>query len=75
MAHGLEARSPFLDHELMQMAASIPAELKLPGMRKKGLLRDALQAVASGGDPGAAEAGILRADGLVAQERPSPVRL
>ena len=26
----------------MQMAASIPAELKLPGMRKKGLLRDAL---------------------------------
>ena len=43
MAHGLEARSPFLDHELMQMAASIPAELKLPGMRKKGLLRDALK--------------------------------
>jgi asparagine synthase (glutamine-hydrolysing) len=42
MAHALEARSPFLDHELMQMAASIPAELKLPGTRKKGLLRDAL---------------------------------
>ena len=42
MAHALEARSPFLDHELMQMAASIPAELKLPGMRKKGLLRDAV---------------------------------
>jgi asparagine synthase (glutamine-hydrolysing) len=43
MAYALEARSPFLDHELMQLAASIPAELKLPGMRKKGLLRDALK--------------------------------
>ncbi len=42
MAHALEARSPFLDTELMEMAASIPAALKLPGMRKKGLLRDAL---------------------------------
>ena len=42
MAHGLEARSPFLDPALMQMAASIPSELKLPGMRKKGLLRDAV---------------------------------
>ena len=43
MAHGLEARSPFLDHELMQLAASIPGDLKLPGTRKKGLLRDALR--------------------------------
>jgi asparagine synthase (glutamine-hydrolysing) len=43
MAHALEARSPFLDHELMEMAASIPPELKMPGMRKKGLLRDALR--------------------------------
>ena len=43
MAHGLEARSPFLDHELMQLAASIPAELRLPGTRKKGLLRDAMR--------------------------------
>ncbi len=43
MAHALEARSPFLDHELMEFAASIPAELKLPGMRKKGLLRDAVR--------------------------------
>jgi asparagine synthase (glutamine-hydrolysing) len=42
MAHALEARSPFLDHELMEFAASIPADLKLPGMRKKGLLRDAV---------------------------------
>ena len=43
MAHSLEARSPFLDHELMEFAASIPAELKLAGMQKKVVLRDALR--------------------------------
>ena len=29
MAHGLEARSPFLDHTLMEFAARLPAEVKL----------------------------------------------
>ena len=29
MAHGLEARTPFLDHELVELAAAIPPELKL----------------------------------------------
>ncbi|HYI38509.1 MAG TPA: asparagine synthase (glutamine-hydrolyzing) [Thermoleophilaceae bacterium] len=43
MAHSLEARSPFLDPELMQLAASIPAEMKLRGMEKKVVLRDALR--------------------------------
>jgi asparagine synthase (glutamine-hydrolysing) len=43
MAYGLEARSPFLDDELMQFAASIPAELKLRGGEKKAVLRDALR--------------------------------
>ncbi len=43
MAHSLEARSPFLDPELMQFAASIPAPLKLRGMEKKVVLRDALR--------------------------------
>ena len=39
MAHGLEGRSPFLDHELMQFAASLPAHLKLRGAEQKFLLR------------------------------------
>lgn len=43
MAHGLEARSPFLDHELMELAASIPAELKVRGAQKKWILREALR--------------------------------
>src|SRR5690606_8660006 len=29
MAYGLEARVPFLDHELVELAARIPADLKL----------------------------------------------
>ncbi len=43
MAHGLEARSPFLDHELMQLAASIPASLKIRRSEKKWILREALR--------------------------------
>lgn len=31
MAWGLEARVPFLDHELVELAASMPSELKLRG--------------------------------------------
>jgi asparagine synthase (glutamine-hydrolysing) len=44
MAHSLEGRSPFLDHELMEFAASVPPELKLRGMERKVLLRRALRA-------------------------------
>jgi asparagine synthase (glutamine-hydrolysing) len=40
MAHGLEARTPFLDHELVELAASCPPELKLAdggkGVLKRG---------------------------------------
>ena len=41
MAHGLEARSPFLDHELMEFVASLPSSLKLNGSTQKYLLRQA----------------------------------
>lgn len=43
MAYALEARSPFLDHELMQLAARIPATLKVRGSEKKWILREALR--------------------------------
>lgn len=39
MAHGLEGRSPFLDHVLMEFAAVLPEHLKLRGRTKKYLLR------------------------------------
>lgn len=43
MAYGLEARSPLLDHELMEFAAAIPANLKIRGQEKKWILREAMR--------------------------------
>ncbi len=43
MAHGLEARSPFLDHTLMEFAATIPADLKIRGRTTKYILKAALR--------------------------------
>ncbi len=43
MAHSLEARSPLLDHELMQFAASLPGEQKLHRGQRKVALRRALR--------------------------------
>jgi asparagine synthase (glutamine-hydrolysing) len=39
MMHGLEARSPFMDHRLVEFAATIPPELKVKGNKRKHLLR------------------------------------
>ena len=43
MAHSLEARSPLLDHELMQLAASLPPDMKVRGTEKKVGLRAAMR--------------------------------
>jgi asparagine synthase (glutamine-hydrolysing) len=44
MAWGLEARVPFLDHELAELAARVPSELKLAG-GGKGILKDVARRV------------------------------
>ena len=41
MASGLEARSPFLDHVVMEFAARLPVHLKLRGRQSKYLLKKA----------------------------------
>ena len=43
MAHGLETRSPLLDHVLLEWAASIPAEVKMAGGRTKALFKRAMK--------------------------------
>ena len=43
MAHGLEARSPLLDHRLLELAASVPAQIRCPGGTLKGLLKEAFR--------------------------------
>jgi asparagine synthase (glutamine-hydrolysing) len=42
MAHGLETRSPLLDHVLLEWAARIPAEVKMAGGTTKALLKRAM---------------------------------
>ena len=39
MAHGLEARSPFLDHELVEFLAKVPADIKVQNGQPKHLMR------------------------------------
>ncbi|CAN5304975.1 amidotransferase 1, exosortase A system-associated [soil metagenome] len=41
MAHSLEGRSPFLDVEHMEFAASLPSRMKIHGMTQKYLLKKA----------------------------------
>ena len=43
MAHGLEARSPLLDHKLMEWAARIPSAQKMEGGVTKSILKSALE--------------------------------
>ncbi len=45
MANSLEGRSPFLDHKLMEFAASIPSNLKLKGITTKYILKRALRKI------------------------------
>ncbi len=45
MAHSLEARSPFLDHHVMEFAAHLPQSLKLKGMQTKYILKKAFEDV------------------------------
>ncbi|PIR89749.1 asparagine synthase (glutamine-hydrolyzing) [bacterium (Candidatus Gribaldobacteria) CG07_land_8_20_14_0_80_33_18] len=39
MAHSLEIRSPFLDHEFLELTAKMPSDLKMKGHNKKYLLK------------------------------------
>ena len=66
MAHSLEARVPFCDPVVAELAFSLPARHKVRRFDKKRLLRKALAAAAAGGHPRRAQAGLLAADGGVA---------
>ena len=45
MAASIESRVPYLDHELVEYAISIPARRRLRGFRTKAILRDAVKDV------------------------------
>jgi len=43
MACGLEARVPFLDHQVVDLAARIPPKVKMRGLMEKHVLRQAVR--------------------------------
>lgn len=45
MANSVEGRFPFLDHRLVEFAATIPPEMKIRGLREKHILREAVREV------------------------------
>jgi len=45
MAHGLEARSPFLDHLLLEFVAKLPSSWKVRGFNTKRILKDVFKSV------------------------------
>jgi asparagine synthase (glutamine-hydrolysing) len=47
MAHSVEGRVPFLDHNVVELARDLPTEQKIRGMTEKYVLRDAARPVLS----------------------------
>lgn len=45
MAHSLEARVPMCDPDLAQFMATVPPHVKLPGLRKKHVMRRAMEGI------------------------------
>ncbi len=45
MAHGVESRVPFLDHPLIELAATIPSDVKFKNGRLKNVLKNAMAEV------------------------------
>jgi asparagine synthase (glutamine-hydrolysing) len=43
MAHSVEVRPPFLDHRIVEFAASLPSHLKIQGDRQKVVLKDLMR--------------------------------
>ncbi|HKV28199.1 MAG TPA: asparagine synthase (glutamine-hydrolyzing), partial [Candidatus Acidoferrales bacterium] len=43
MAHSLELRPPFLDHRIVEFAASLPEKFKINGSKQKYLLRELMK--------------------------------
>ena len=51
MAHGLESRVPLLDHPLVELAATMPADVKFKDGHLKHVLKTAFAQVLPDGDP------------------------
>ena len=43
MAHSLEVRPPFLDHRIVEFAASLPTRMKIRGLQQKVVLKELMR--------------------------------
>ena len=43
MAHSIEVRPPYLDHRIIEFAASLPSELKIDGRKQKVVLKNLMK--------------------------------
>ena len=67
MAHSLEVRVPFLDHEVVELAATIPPALKVRGATTKHLVKRIARGLVPDQDHRQAKDGLLQSrGGLVA---------
>jgi asparagine synthase (glutamine-hydrolysing) len=67
MAVSLECRVPLLDHQLVELAAAMPAAIKVRGGRLKHVLKAVARRSVAGGHPGPQEAWLRHTDGRLAQ--------
>ena len=74
MAWSLEARTPFLDHELVEYVASLPPELRTDADDPKRLLRERCCGPADSGPPRGAEAGLRLPARALAPRRAAAAR-
>ena len=74
MAHSLEARVPFLDPLVANLALALPTRLKVRGLAKKVLLRKAVEPLLPRRDRARAQARLLDPRGGLAARRARAVR-
>jgi len=62
MRHSLEVRPPFLDHRIVEFAASLPERLKIRGGTQKFVLRELMRGKITGDGAEAEEDGFRHTD-------------
>ena len=72
MAHSLEARSPLLDHELIEFCARIPSTLKVDRRGGKAIFRDAMAGLFPAEFLRSTQGGVRRSSRGVASRPASP---
>jgi len=73
MANSLEARSPFLDHHVIEFAASLPEKYKLHGLTTKYLLKRVLKKLLPAENLGRRKMGFWCADWPLVSRRAAAV--